>query len=159
MNEEPNQPNEPTYEDYQQEYYVPQNPQKPQVKNDFALSEKLIKIEWNEHHPAYYPNVLPDLAKSNLSPLTYAAVNKIAMAGIQASFVGEQLKIDLTPFQNMLSEANAIKINAARAKGGWAGFLSKTNKSVSEEFLTQKAMEIQQADQPKKSLMQKIFRR
>lgn len=144
----------------EQGYFVPQNPLKPQIKNDFALSEKLIKIEWNEHNPDYMPNVLPDLAKSNLSPLTYAAVNKLAMAGVQASFVGAQLGLDLTPFQNMLSEASAIKINAARAKGGWAGFLSKTNKSISEDLLIQKSGEIQQMEQQqKKGIISKIFRR
>jgi hypothetical protein len=130
------------------------------VESDFDLSGKLLEIEWTDQIPNYLPVVLPDVAKSNLSSTQHAALTVMSNCAEHIAFVGNELNLNLTSSQHFVVKRIGAKGNFSRGKGGWAGFLSKTNKSVSEEFLVQKAMEIQEAEQPqKKGIISKIFRR
>jgi len=129
------------------------------VESDYDLSGRLLEIEYSDSEPDYAPVVLPDSAKGNLSQTQHAALTVLGNCAEHTAFVGNELNIDLRRSQNFLSRRINAKINFSRGKGGWAGFLSKTNKSVSEEFLIQKALEQQQVEQPKKGFLSRIFKR
>lgn len=129
------------------------------VESDYDLSGRLLEVEWTDSMPEYLPVVLPDVAKSNLSQNQHAALTVMSNCAEHIAFVGHELNLDLAPFQHFLVRRINAKGNFSRGKGGWAGFLSKTNKSVSEEFLVQKATEIQQLEQKPKGLMGKILGR
>ena len=119
------------------------------VESDFDLSGRLLEIEWTDNAVGYLPVVLPDVAKSNLSTTQHAALTVMGNCAEHIAFVGIELGIDLTSSQHFLIRRINAKGNFSRGKGGWAGFLSKTNKSVSEDVLIQKSLEIQEAEKPK----------
>ena len=129
---------------------------KKPIESDFALSEALISVEDHPSFEGYLRVTFPDLAKANLQRRELNAMRVSAIAANFAAFVGTELKLDLRPSQKYLIDNNIFFTNASRTKDGWAGFLSKTSKSISEETLQEKATQIVQAQQ-KKGLIDKIM--
>ena len=119
------------------------------IEDEFALSSELLK---NEPLPSFTNYELPtdrDAIKSNLNPAELSAIRINSIQSVALAFYGNLLNMDLSPTQLTHVHYNSILANTSRGKGGWAGYLSKTSKSVSETTLVEKANEIQGNNQKK----------
>lgn len=122
---------------------------KQKIEDEYALSSELLK---QEQMPSFKNYELPtdrDSIKSNLNPAELSAIRINAIQSVHLAFYGNLLRMDLSPTQLTHIHYNSILSNTSRGKGGWAGYLSKTSKSVSETTLVEKANEIQVQGQKK----------
>lgn len=129
------------------------------IQSDYDLSGKLLEVEYADAIEGYLPVVVPDAAKGNFSPTQHAFLTAATHLADRIASLGQEYSLDLTSSQHEVVRRINAKVNYTRGKGGWSGYLSKTNKSVSEQSIMEKAEQIAQAEQPKKGLMQKILRR
>ena len=129
------------------------------IQSDYDLSGKLLEVEWSDSIDTYLPVVVPDAAKGNFSPTQHAYLTAATNLAEQIAQLGQEYNLDLTSSQHTVVRRINAKVNYTRGKGGWSGYLSKTNKSVSEQSILEKAEQIAQAEQPKKGIVSRIFRR
>ena len=126
-----------------------------EVSDEFGLSSELLK---NEDLPAFRDYDVPidkDAIKANLNPAELSAIRINAIQSVDLAFYGNLLGLDLTATQLTHTHYVSILANTSRGKGGWAGYLSKTSKSVSETSLVEKAREIQGSSE-KRGLLNKL---
>ena len=128
------------------------------INSDYSLSEALISVDEHPSFPGYAKVLFPDIAKSNLQRRELNALRVNAIAANFIAMAGTEMKLDLRSSQKYDID-NMIFLGASsRTKDGWAGFLAKTNKSISEESLNQKAEQISSSAPEQKSLKQKLLR-
>ena len=125
---------------------------KTKIEDEYALSNELLRNEGLATFTNYEAPVDRDSIKGNLNPAELSAIRINAIQSVHLAFFGNLLGMDLTPSQLTHTHYNSILSNTSRGKGGWAGYLSKTSKSVSETTLVDKATEIQQQGKPKSGL-------
>jgi hypothetical protein len=160
MNEEEIIYEEPTTADKiaRNRYFEKQEKEaKRPLANEFALSDELLKNEPLPYFTDYEPPIDRDAIKANVNPDELSATR---INGIQSSmlgFYGRLLNMDLTPTQLFHQHVISIVNNSSRGKNGWAGYLSKTSKSVSETTLVEKANQINNPE--KKGFASKILGR
>lgn len=109
------------------------------IESDYSLSEELISVDDHPSYPGYHRVMIPDLAKANLQRRELNAVRMNAIAANFIALAGTELKLDLKAAQKYDIDNMVFFVNSSRTKDGWAGFLAKTNKSISEERLEQRA--------------------
>jgi hypothetical protein len=131
---------------------------KTPAKSEVALSEALISVENHPSYPGYHKVLIPDLAKANLQRRELNAVRVNAVAANFIALAGTEMGLDLRPSQKYVIDNMVFFTNSSRTKDGWAGFLAKTNKSISEEKLEQRAEQISASAPEQKSLKQKLLR-
>jgi len=122
---------------------------RPKIEDEYALSNELLKNESLATFTNYEAPVDKDSIKGNLNPAELSAIRINAIQSVHLAFFGNLMSMDLTPSQLTHTHYNSILSNTSRGKGGWAGYLSKTSKSVSETTLVDKAAEIQQQGKSK----------
>jgi hypothetical protein len=122
---------------------------KIKIEDEFALSSELLKDETLPQFKDYELPTNKDFIKANYNPAELSATRINAIQSVSLAFYGNLLGMDLSPTQLTHVHYNAILANTSRGKGGWAGYLSKTSKSVSETTLVEKANEIQGQNQKK----------
>ncbi len=128
------------------------------VESDYSLSEALISVDEHPSYPGYARVMIPDLAKSNLQRRELSATRVNAIAANFLALAGTEMGLNLRPSQKYVIDNMVFFTNSSRTKDGWAGFLAKTNKSISEETLQQKAEQISSSAPEKKTLQQKLLR-
>lgn len=128
------------------------------VESDYSLSEELISVDEHPSYPGYARVMIPDLAKANLQRRELNAVRMNAVAANFLAMAGTEMQLDLFPAQKYVIDNLVFFCNSSRTKDGWAGFLAKTNKSISEETLQQKAEQISSTAPEHKTLKQKLLR-
>ena len=128
------------------------------IESDYSLSEELISVDEHPSFPGYFRVLIPDLAKANLQRRELNATRVNAVAANFIALIGTELKLDLRPAQKYDIDNMTFFTNSSRTKDGWAGFLAKTNKSISEERLEQRAESIAASAPEERSLKQKLLR-
>lgn len=131
---------------------------KKPIESDYSLSEELISVDEHPSFPGYQRVMFTDLAKANLQRRELNAVRVNAVAANFIALIGTELNLDLRPSQKYNIDNMVFFTNSSRTKDGWAGFLAKTNKSISEEKLEQRAEAISASAPEEKSLKQKLLR-
>ena len=131
---------------------------KTPAKSEVALSSELINVDNHPSYPGYFRVVIPDLAKANLQRRELNATRMNAFAANFIALAGTQMNLDLRAAQKYDIDNMVFFTNSSRTKDGWAGFLAKTNKSISEEKLEQRAEQIASTAPEQKSLKQKLLR-
>jgi len=134
-----------------------QDAQRP-ISDEFALSSELLKNEKVSRFTGYESPVDKDAIKANVNPDELSATRLNAIQSSMLGYYGRLLNMDLTPTELFHNHVISIINNTSRGKGGWAGYLSKTSKSVSETTLVEKANEIQNQGQ-KKGFFSKLIGR
>ena len=112
------------------------------LESEYELSGALIETKKDQAFPGYYRVITEDWPKSNISQNEIVANKLIATSANYVAFAGFMLDVDLLPSQLFLINELSIDVNMSRGKGGWAGFLSKTSKSITESSLEEKAQQI-----------------
>lgn len=128
------------------------------VDKEVQISSLLLRNEPISYFTDYEPPIDADSIKANVNPDELSATRLNAIMSSRLGFYGRLLNVDLTPTQLFHNHVVSIINNTSRGKLGWAGYLAKTSKSVSETTLTEKANDIERSEQ-KKSVMDKIMRR
>jgi len=128
------------------------------IDTDFGLSQDLLTNEDLPNFIDYAQPIDRDAIKANVNPDELSATRITAIQSTMLAFYGKMLEIDLAPTQLQLIQVNSILNNSSRGKEGWAGYLSKTSKSVSETTLRDKAQEISMAQEGKSGLLGKLRR-
>jgi len=126
-------------------------------KDEYALSSELLSAQPDHAFKGYKRVVSDDLVKGNTNPKELASLRYMGHMANYTAFVGTSEGIDLSPTQQLIINEMGIDANTGRGKGGWAGFLSKTNKSITEQSLEEKSREINA--QQKKGIMGRVFGR
>ena len=117
---------------------------KPTAKVDEnTISSVLLENEPQAYFTDYEPPVDKDYIKANVNADELSATRINAIQSSLLGYYGKLLEMDLTPTQLFHQHVISIINNSSRGKGGWAGYLAKTSKSVSETTLVEKANEIQ----------------
>lgn len=129
------------------------------INSDYSLSEELIAVDNHPSYPGYARVLIPDLAKANLQRRELNATRVNAIAANFLALVGTEIKLDLRPAQKYNIDNLVFFTNSSRTKDGWAGFLAKTNKSISEENIQQKAEQISANAPEKKNGLGGLLRR
>ena len=127
------------------------------IESDAGLSGELLSAQKDYNFKNYKKIVSDDLVKGNHNPKEIAALKHMGHMANYTAFVGTTEGIDLTPTQQLLINEMGIDTNIGRGKGGWGGFLSKTNKSITENSLEEKSREINNGQ--KKGVMGRLFGR
>ena len=135
---------------------VEKESQRP-ISDEFGLSSELLSNEAIPFFTDYDVPIDKDSIKANVNSEELSATRLNAIQSSLLGFYGRMLNIDLTPTQLFHNQVNSIINNTSRGKGGWAGYLSKTSKSVSETTLVEKANQIQV--QEKKGILSKFLGR
>ena len=139
----PEQAYEPSIEEkYLERARLDQTMHQRRLESEHELSGALIETEKDKEFPGYYKVVTDDWPKANIGPNEIVANKLIATSANYVAFAGFMLDVDLLPAQLFLINELSIDVNLSRAKGGWAGFLSKTSKSITESSLQEKAQQI-----------------
>lgn len=160
MNPETNQPKIRIQDKIADRIYFEKSQQQTQrpVEDEYGLSNELLRNEPLPTFVNYESPIDKDSIKANVNPIELSATRLNAIQASLLGFYGRLLNVDLSPVQIEMIHINSIINNTSRGKGGWAGYLSKTSKSVSETTLVEKANEINKQEE-KKSLIDKIIRR
>jgi len=128
------------------------------IESDYSLSEELISVDDHPSYPGYFRVMIPDLAKANLQRRELNATRMNAVAANFLALAGTEMNLDLRPSQKYVIDNMVFFTNSSRTKDGWAGFLAKTNKSISEESLMQRAETIASQSPEQKTLKQKLLK-
>jgi len=111
------------------------------IENEYSLSDELLRNEGVAHFIDYQEPIDKDAIKANVNPDEISATRLNAIQASLLGYYGRILDMDLTPTQLFHIQVNSIINNTSRGKNGWAGYLSKTSKAVSETTLIEKANE------------------
>ncbi|MEO5350123.1 MAG: hypothetical protein H7836_10810 [Magnetococcus sp. YQC-3] len=130
-----------------------------QLQFETQIAGELLENEQLATFTDYEMPVDKDAIKANVNPLELSAVRQNGVQQIMLAFYGGQLKQDFSPTALALIQFNSLLNNTSRGKNGWAGYLSRTNKSVSETTLLEKAQEIHGQQPQRKGLIGKFLGR
>lgn len=125
------------------------------IESEYSLSGELLSANPDHKFEGYKQVITDDLVKGNNNRKELASLRYMGHMALYTAFVGTTEGIDLAPTQKLLINEMGVDSNTGRGKGGWAGFLSKTSKSITEQSLEEKSREINSAS--KRGIMGRLF--